>query len=88
MRAVLALDRKDYSKHSAVISFFTKDYIMTEQFDRAFSKSIKLVEMLRSSSDYSDYRDATHEEADDVVQKASEFCEVVKIYIKQRIMLK
>jgi len=25
IRAVLALDRKDFSKHSAVISFFSKD---------------------------------------------------------------
>jgi len=85
MRAVLALDRKDYRKHSAVISFFSKEYILTGSFDRKFSKTIRLAEVLRSSSDYTDYQDATHEEASEVIQRASEFHEAVRAYIERRI---
>ena len=58
MRAVLALDKKDFSKHSAVISFFSKEYILTGHFEKEFSKTIRFSEMLRSGSDYTDYRDS------------------------------
>ena len=85
MRAVLALDKKDFSKHSAVISFFSKDYILTGHFEKEFSKTIRFAEMLRSGSDYTDYRDATHEEVDDLVLRASNFYEAVREYISTRI---
>ena len=85
MRAVFALDRKDYSKHSAVISFFSKDYILTGHFDKEYSKTIKLAEMLRSTGDYADYQDASHDEAEEVIQRALKFYAAVKTYIDNRI---
>ena len=85
MRAVLALDKKDYHKHSAVISFFSKDYIRTGHFERHFGTTIKMAGALRNSSDYDDYQDASVEEADEIVQKASEFFEAIKMYIDKHI---
>ena len=85
MRSVLALDKKDYSKHSAVISFFQKDYIRTGIFDRCHGRTIKLAGALRISSDYDDYVDASKEDAIEAIQLASEFHEAVKTYIQRRI---
>jgi len=85
MRAVFALDRKDYHKHAAVISFFTKDYINTGHFDKKYSRTIRLAEMLRSSSDYADYRDVSQEEAEEAVQAASKFHDAIKEFIEQRM---
>jgi len=85
MRSVLASDKKDFNKHSAVISFFTKDYIMTGCFDKEFNKTIRLAEMLRSGSDYTDYRDASFDEADEIVRRASDFYEAVESYILKRL---
>jgi uncharacterized protein (UPF0332 family) len=87
MRAVLALDKKDYSKHSAVISFFSKDYILTGAFDRGFGKTIRLTNALRNASDYDDYLDVTQEDANEAVCLAAEFHEAVKEYIIRRSSL-
>jgi len=84
MRSVLVLDKKDYSKHSAVISFFSKDYILTGHFDRDFSKTIRLAEALRSSSDYTDYQDTTPEEAYEIIQRATKFHDATKTYLRKR----
>ena len=85
MRAVFALDKKDYSKHSAVISFFSKDYILTGKFDRSFGKTIKMAGALRNASDYNDYQETSEEEVREIIDKASEFYEAVKNHINAQI---
>ncbi|MCL2697542.1 MAG: HEPN domain-containing protein [Oscillospiraceae bacterium] len=85
MRAVFALDNKDYSKHSAVISFFNKEYILTEQFDRNFGKIIRMAGALRNASDYEDYQQIDREEAEEIIEKADNFYQAVKLHVEQRI---
>jgi uncharacterized protein (UPF0332 family) len=85
MRAVFALDKKDYSKHSAVISFFSKDYILTGHFDRSYGKIIRMAGALRNASDYNDYQETSEEEVLEIIEKASEFQQAVKEYIEHRI---
>lgn len=55
MRAVLALEKTDFSKHSAVISYFRKEYIKTGIFGKSLSKTISEVFMIRTNSDYDDF---------------------------------
>ncbi len=40
MRAILALERKDFKKHKDVISYFNQYYIKTEKFPRMLGKKI------------------------------------------------
>ena len=40
IRAVLALEKIDFKKHSAVISYFNKNYILTNIFDKSYGKVV------------------------------------------------
>lgn len=40
VRALLALDGQDFSKHAGVIAYFQKEYVKTGLFDKKFSKYI------------------------------------------------
>lgn len=55
MRSVLALEGKDFSKHSGVSAYFRKGYIKTGIFDIELSDIIKEAFDVRSDSDYDDY---------------------------------
>lgn len=41
VRAVLANDKVDFSKHAGVIAYFQKEYIKTEIFDKKYSKYLQ-----------------------------------------------
>lgn len=38
VRALLAKDGVDYSKHAGVISYFQREYIKTQKFEKKYSK--------------------------------------------------
>jgi uncharacterized protein (UPF0332 family) len=54
MRAVLALENKDFKQHSAVIGYFRQNYIKTEVFSKELSDFIKNAAYIRNQSDYDD----------------------------------
>jgi len=87
IRAVLALDGVDFKKHSGVLSYFNKEYLATDRFDRKYSVIIKKASVIRNAGDYSDFFDTCQEEAEDIVQKAAEFHEVIKQYVTLQIGL-
>ena len=55
LRAVLALDGFDSSKHSGIISNFNANYVKTGIFDKAISKNIDTAYRLREKADYVDF---------------------------------
>ncbi|MCL2766567.1 MAG: HEPN domain-containing protein, partial [Peptococcaceae bacterium] len=71
IRAVLALDNIERSKHSGNISYYREYYLSTDIFDRTHSKTIKKAEALRNTADYMDMRTTNAEEALDVIAKAN-----------------
>lgn len=82
-RAILALDGKDFSKHSGVISYFQKEYIKTQKFDVKFSKYLTTAFQDRNRADYEDYYMVSKDEAVEQYEKAIEFFEAVKAYLEQ-----
>ncbi len=80
-RAILALDGKDFSKHSGVISYFQKEYIKTQKFDVKFSKYLTTAFQDRNRADYEDYYMVSKDEAIEQYEKAEEFLEAVKTYL-------
>ena len=52
VRALLAKDGIDYSKHAGVISYFQKEYIKTEQFDKKYSKYLSQAFQIRNIPDH------------------------------------
>ncbi|MBR4761263.1 MAG: HEPN domain-containing protein [Clostridia bacterium] len=85
VRALLALDGKDFKKHSGVISFFQSDYIKTGIFEKEMSDIIKSAFSLRQESDYEDFYVISHDEVIKQVKEAKEFYDNVKAYIDTKI---
>ena len=85
IRALLALDEKDFSKHSGVISYFQLTYIKTGILPDRLSKILKSAYSLRTESDYQDYFEISDEDVALQVSEARYFFETVRDYIDQRI---
>ena len=85
IRAVLALDDIERKKHSGNISYFRENYIATSIFDRAYSETIKIAEMLRNEADYDDMNTTSAEDAQDLIEKARCFYNAVKEHVINRL---
>ena len=84
MRSILALDKVDFKKHSAVIGYFRENYIKTGIFDRKMSDIIKILFQVRNESDYNDFYVVVKNEVENQIKQAEHFLSEVKKYLKQR----
>ena len=85
IRAVLALDRIDYKKHSAVISRFRQDYLKTDRISRSFNTLITSASLIRNRSDYEDFYICTIEDTEKLIAGAEEFLHTIKVYLLERV---
>lgn len=83
VRAVLAKDRTDFSKHAGVIAYFQKEYIKTGIFDRKYSKYLQTAFQIRNSCDYDDFFIASKEDAREQLERAEEFYCAVCRYLNE-----
>jgi uncharacterized protein (UPF0332 family) len=87
MRAVLALDGKDFKKHSGVIANFQKDYIKEGVFDRDMSRYIQSAFDWRSDADYQDFFVVAKEDAEKQLEHAKIIYEKLRVHIEDRIAM-
>lgn len=78
LRAVLARDKVDFSKHAGVISYFQREYLKTELFDKKYSRYISSAFQIRNNCDYDDFFIVSKEEAVEQYEHACELYEVVE----------
>lgn len=81
-RALVANDEMDFSKHSAVISYFRKNYIKTKIFDVKFSDYIGDAFDLRNDGDYTYFVNIERDDAETQYNQAVEFYEAVKNFLE------
>jgi uncharacterized protein (UPF0332 family) len=81
MRAVLALDKLDFKKHSGVISEFQRLYIKTKRFPVEFSVIIENAFIIRGKSDYEDFYVISKDEVVRQAESAKTFFEAVERYL-------
>ena len=81
IRAVLATRQVDFSKHAGVISYFQKEYIKTEIFDRKYSKYLQDAFQIRNCCDYDDFFIVIKQDAIEQYERAVEILEVIEGYI-------
>lgn len=84
VRAILALDRVDFSKHAGVIAYFQKEYVKTKKFDTKFSKYLQNAFQIRNVCDYDDFYIASKQDAEIQIEQAKEFLEAVKKYLSEQ----
>jgi Uncharacterized conserved protein related to C-terminal domain of eukaryotic chaperone, SACSIN len=84
LRAVLALDGFDSSKHSGIISYFNEHYVKTGVFEKSISKAVTTAFKLREKSDYQDFYIVSQEEAATQIEKAEQIIAVIEIYLNEK----
>lgn len=77
----MALDNKDFAKHSGVSAYFRMQYIKTGIFDVELSDIITEAFEVRSDSDYDDYYVISKTEVIEQIQNADKFEEAVEKYV-------
>ena len=81
MRAVLALDEVDMSKHSGIMAEFRRRYLRTEILDRKLSATITQAFEVRNASDYDDFYIVSREDVDLQIDKAAQFIIAIAEYL-------
>lgn len=82
IRAVLALERKDFKRHKDVIAYFNQHYINTEIFPKKLGHKISLAQSIREDSDYDDEYIASKEKTQTQIETAEELISQVEQYIR------
>ena len=84
MRSVLALENKDFSKHSGVSAYFRKGYIKTGLFDVELSDIISSAFDVRSNSDYDDFYVVSKDEVEEQIANAIKFCDAIRGFLNRQ----
>ncbi len=84
IRAVIALDGFDSSKHSGVIAFFNQKYVKTGIFPKDLSKIIKAASENRESADYLDFFIASKKAAKEQIERAEEFQGYIRSFLIEK----
>ena len=82
-RALVAQDNVDFSKHSAVISYFRKNYVKTGIFDKKFSDYIGDAFDLRNDGDYTYFVNIDFDDAQTQYNNAVEFFDAVNNFLRK-----
>lgn len=85
IKAILALEQKDFKKHSSVIAYFNKEYISKEIFPRELGKDITNIRLYREKSDYLDFYIITKEDCKMQIDKAKKVVKAVESYLSNKI---
>ena len=78
VRAILALDGVDYSKHAGVIAYFPKEYVKTGKLDKLYSKYLSQAFQIRNQADYEDFYIVSQKDATEQFEKADADREINK----------
>lgn len=82
MRALLALDLFDSKKHSGIISYFLKNYVISGKFEREHSLIVRDAFAIRNKSDYDDFFVVGRQEAAQQLANAQIFLDVVQDFLE------
>jgi len=83
-RALLALEQKDYKKHSGVISHFNREYIKPGLFDKAYGQILTRAFEIRNETDYEDFYVLPKDSVMKQANSAEKFINAIEEYIKRQ----
>lgn len=83
MKAVLAIEEKDFKRHKDVVAYFNKMYVSTDKFSRELGRMIAKLQQLREKSDYDDFFIASKEKAEQQVVSAQKVITEVDRFLKK-----
>ncbi len=83
LEALLLTKNLSFSKHSAVISAFSKHFVKEGVFPADFAKKIKTLRKDREISDYDYIVSINEEKAKEDIDNAEEIIKKIEIYLKK-----
>ena len=84
IRAVLALEQKDFKRHKDVIAYFNKEYVNKDIFSKKIGRKIAQAQKTREDSDYDDEYEPSYEQTSMQVETAKELINLVEKYINEK----
>ena len=87
IKAVLALEQKDFKKHSSVIAYFNQEYISKNIFPRELGKDITNIRLYREKSDYLDFYIISKEDCKIQIEKAKDVVKVIEKFLSTKISI-
>ncbi|MCD8117946.1 MAG: HEPN domain-containing protein [Lachnospiraceae bacterium] len=85
VRAILALEGIDFSKHAGVMAYFQKNYVKTGIFEKEYSRILREAFDVRSDADYDDYYIISKEKVEQQIIQAQFFRNGVFEYVQKVI---
>jgi len=85
IRAVLALEEKDFKRHKDVIAYFNQYYVNTEIFPKKIGRKISQAQYVREKSDYDDKYEPSTEKTEEQIETAKELISLVEKYLKNKL---
>ncbi len=82
--ALLALGKKETSKHSGAIALFDREFVKQGVFKKDYSRWLHDAFELRQRSDYAAEYQASEEEAEETLKNAESFVDEVKSVLLQK----
>ncbi len=82
-RALIAYDKFDSKKHSAIIAYFNRVYIKPGKIEKEYSKIISKAFKIRTDSDYQDFYMVSCEDTEEQLENAGKFLNRIKRYINE-----
>lgn len=81
IKAVLAIEKKDFKRHKDVIAYFNKEYVSTEIFPKRIGRKISQAKAIREDSDYDEEYEPSSETTVLQIETAKELIELVEKYL-------
>lgn len=81
LKAVLAIEEKDFRRHKDVVAYFNKMYVATDKFSRELGRMVAKLQQLREKSDYDDFFIASIEKAKQQVASAEKVISEVECFL-------
>ncbi len=82
MKAVLAIEEKDFKRHKDVVAYFNKMYVATGKFPKDLGRMIAKLQQLREKSDYDDFFVASIAKAEQQIMTAEKVITEVDYFIR------
>ena len=84
VKAVLALDERDFKRHKDVIAYFNQYYVASENLSKDIGRKIARLQQKREKSDYDDFYIASKEEAEEQIGNAKSIIAAIQDYLVRK----
>lgn len=84
VKAVLALEEKDFKRHKDVVAYFNQHYVAADIFPKEIGRKLARLQQKREKYDYDDFVIVSKEEGEEQILSAQEVIHAVKVYLEKR----